>query len=269
MVLVIKIGGSMLKAGISPDFIEDLKKVHENQRVVLTHGGGREVTDIATKLGKEQKFVVSPEGFRSRYTDKETVGIYTMVVSGKINKEIVATLIKYHIPAVGVSGIDGAMIQAERKKQLIIVDEQKRKKVIEGGYTGKIAKVNSGVLDVLLEAGYMPVVAPVALGLENEYLNIDGDRAAAYVAGAVRASHLILITDVQGLIIGEKLVPKLTAAEAEAKLSKIGHGMSTKIYAATEALRLGVGEVIITSGLGKEPITTALAHKAGTVVTSA
>lgn len=269
MVLVIKIGGSTLKEGVSPDFIEDLKKIHEDQRVVLTHGGGREVTTIATKLGKEQKFVVSPEGFRSRYTDKETAEIYTMVMSGKINKEIVATLLRHDIPAVGVSGIDGATIRAERKKQLIIVDEQKRKRVIEGGYTGKISKVDPGVLDALLGAGYMPVVAPVALGLEDEYLNVDGDRAAAHVAGAVRASHLILLTDVEGLLIDKKLVHRLTAAEAEAQLPKIGHGMITKIYAATEALKLDVGEVIITSGLGKEPITTALAHKAGTVVTSA
>lgn len=268
MVLAIKLGGSTLKEGVAPDFIQDLKETHAQEKVVLVHGGGREVTDIATKLGKEQKFVVSPKGFRSRYTDRETAEIYTMVMSGKINKEIVATLQSQSVPAVGVSGVDGGLIQAERKKKLIIVDERGRKRIIDGGYTGKITSVNAGILKALLEGGYMPVVAPIALGGEFEYLNIDGDRAAAYVAGAVKAKALILLTDVPGLYIAEKLVPKLTREEAEAALPKIGPGMSTKIYAAMEALQMGVGEVIITSGLGKAPITSALMHKAGTVISN-
>lgn len=268
MVLAIKLGGSTLKEGVAPDFIADLKETHAKEKVVLVHGGGREVTDIATKLGKEQKFVFSPEGFRSRYTDRETAEIYTMVMSGKINKEIVATLQSHSIPAVGVSGVDGGLIRAERKKKLVIVDERGRKRIIDGGYTGKITTVNAGVLKALLESGYMPVVAPIALGEEFEYLNIDGDRTAAYVAGAVKAKALILLTDVPGVYIAEKLVPKFTVKEAEAALPKIGPGMSTKIYAAMEALKMGVGKVIITSGLGKEPIKSALTHKAGTVITN-
>jgi len=268
MVLAIKLGGSTLKEGVAPDFIQDLKEIHAQEKVVLVHGGGREVTDIATKLGKEQKFVVSPKGFRSRYTDRETAEIYTMVMSGKINKEIVATLQSQSVPAVGVSGVDGGLIQAERKKKLIIVDERGRKRIIDGGYTGKITSVNAGILKALLEGGYMPVVAPIALGEEFEYLNIDGDRAAAYVAGAVKAKALILLTDVPGLYIAEKLVPKLTRKEAEAALPKIGPGMSTKIYATMEALQMGVSEVIITSGLEKEPITSALMHKSGTVISN-
>lgn len=268
MVLAIKLGGSTLKEGVAPDFITDLKDTHTREKVVLMHGGGREVTDMATKLGKEQKFVVSPEGFRSRYTDRETVEIYTMVMSGKINKEIVATLQSKSIPAVGVSGIDGGLIRAERKKKLVIVDERGRKRIIDGGYTGKITTVNAGILTALLENGYMPVVSPIALGDEFEYLNIDGDRTAAYIAGAVKAKALILLTDVPGVYIAEKLVPKFTVKEAEATLPKIGPGMITKIYAAMEALKMGVGKVIITSGLGKEPITSALTNKAGTVITN-
>jgi acetylglutamate/LysW-gamma-L-alpha-aminoadipate kinase len=268
MVLTIKLGGSTLKEGVAPDFIEDLRETHAREKVVLVHGGGGEVTDIATKLGKEQKFVVSPEGFRSRYTDRETAEIYTMVMSGKINKEIVATLQSHSVPAVGVSGVDGGLIRAKRKKKLIIVDERGRKRIIDGGYTGKITNVNAGILKALLKDGYMPVVAPIALSEEFEYLNIDGDRAAAYVAGAVKAEALILLTDVPGVYIAEKLVSKLTGKEAEAALPMIGPGMSTKIYATMEALQMGVGEVIITSGLGKEPITSALMHRAGTVISN-
>jgi len=268
MVLVIKLGGSTLKEGVAPDFIEDLKNIHSREKVVLVHGGGAEVTEVATKLGKEQKFVISPEGFRSRYTDKETVEIFTMVMAGKINKEIVNTLYNNSIQAVGISGIDGGLIRAERKKKLVIVDERGRKRIIDGGYTGKITSVNPEVIETLLSRGYMPVISPIALGEEFEILNIDGDRAAAYLAGALKANSLILLTDVPGLYINEKLVSKLTKKEAEAKIRGIGPGMVTKVYAAIEALNMGVGETIITSGIEKSPISNALSHKVGTVVSN-
>lgn len=267
MALVIKIGGSTLTEGVAPDFIEDLKRVHLKEKIILVHGGGDEVTRIATQLGKEQKFVVSPEGFRSRYTDKETAEIFTMVMAGKINKLIISTLQAHSIPAVGVSGLDAGLLRAERKKRLVVVDEGGRKRIIDGGYTGKINKVNPGILNALLEHRYMPVVAPIALGEEFECLNVDGDRAAAYVAGGVKARGLILLTDVPGLYIDKKLVSKLTKGEAEASIRKIGPGMITKIYAAIEALNMGVSEVLITSGLDKSPITAALSHKAGTLIT--
>ncbi|MGH9910682.1 MAG: [LysW]-aminoadipate/[LysW]-glutamate kinase, partial [Nitrososphaerales archaeon] len=118
--IVIKIGGSVVD-GLHESTVPDLKDVLSNEKVILLHGGGKEVTSIAEKLGKEQKFVVSPGGIRSRYTDRETAQIYTMVMSGKINKEIVMMLQKQGINAVGLSGVDGAIIKAERKKKLIIV----------------------------------------------------------------------------------------------------------------------------------------------------
>ena len=99
MLLVIKMGGSILKEGASQDLVADLKEVAKNNKVILVHGGGVEVTEIASKLGKEQKFIISPEGFRSRYTDKETIEIYTMVMAGKINKQIVLALAKPRHPS--------------------------------------------------------------------------------------------------------------------------------------------------------------------------
>src|SRR5512136_1185385 len=184
MLLVIKMGGSILKEGTAADLIADLKEVVKQHKVVICHGGGSEVTEIASKLGKEQKFIMSPEGFRSRYTDKETIEIYTMVMAGKMNKQIVLALQSQGVAAVGLSGLDGALLKAERKKKLIAVDERGRKRVIDGGYTGKLTEVNVELLKLLLEKNYVPIVTPIALSQDSEPLNVDGDRTAAIVAGA-------------------------------------------------------------------------------------
>lgn len=266
MLIVVKVGGSILEEETSLDIVSDIKNLISKNRIVLVHGGGKEVTEIASKLGKEQKFVVSPEGFSSRYTDRETVEIFTMVMAGKINKQIVSALQSQGIPVVGLSGLDGLLVRAKRKKRLVVVDERGRKRVVDGGYTGKISKINAPLLKLLLENGYVPVIAPVATGEEFEPLNVDGDRTAAYIAGALNADRLILLTDVKGLILNGKLVPKLRVSEVKETLPKIGRGMITKVYAAMEALNQGVGEVIISSGLEKLPISSSLGHEFGTVI---
>ena len=267
MLIVIKMGGSILKEGASQDLVGDLKEVAKANKVVLVHGGGVEVTEIASKLGKEQKFIVSPEGFRSRYTDKETIEIYTMVMAGKINKQIVLALQSQDVPAVGITGLDASTLKAERKTKLITVDERGRKRVIDGGYTGKITQVNSELLTLLLTNGYVPVVTPIAVSQDFEPLNVDGDRTAAIVASAMKADRLILLTDVKGLMLKGEFVPKIAATEVKEVLSSIGQGMSTKVHAALEALNGGVKEVLITEGTGSAPITSALNHTAGTVIT--
>jgi len=268
MLLVIKMGGSILKEGASSELVADLKTLAKEHKLILVHGGGAEVTETASKLGKEQEFIVSPQGFRSRYTDKETMEIFTMVMAGKINKQIVSALQSQSIPAVGLSGLDGGLLKAERKKRLIVVDERGRKKVIDGGYTGKINEVKVDLLSLLLEKDYVPGVTPIATSEEFEPLNVDGDRTAAVVAGALKADRLILLTDVEGLLLKGKLVSKLTAAEAEDSLSSIGKGMSTKVHAALEALNQGVKEVLVTSGVKQQPISSALKHESGTVMRS-
>jgi acetylglutamate/LysW-gamma-L-alpha-aminoadipate kinase len=266
MLLVIKMGGSILKEGASSELISDLKTLANKHKLVLVHGGGAEVTETAAKLGKEQKFIVSPQGFRSRYTDKETMEIFTMVMAGKLNKQIVSALQSQGIPAVGLSGLDGTLLKAERKKRLVIVDEGGRKKVIDGGYTGKINEVKVNLLSLLLEKGYVPVVTPIATSEEFEPLNVDGDRTAAVVAGALKADRLILLTDVEGLLLKGKPVPKITVAEADYALPSIGKGMSTKVHAALEALNQGVKEVLITSGVKQQPLSSALKYESGTVM---
>ena len=263
--ITIKIGGSVVD-GLHPSTIADLKKVSQHEKIILVHGGGKEVTKISEALGKEQKFIISPGGIKSRYTDKETVEIFTMVMSGKINKMIVRMLQKNGINAVGLSGIDGKIIQAERKKKLIVINEKGRKMAIDGGYTGKIRDVNSSLVSVILNQGYVPVISPIALSEEFDFLNVDGDRAAAHVAGKMHSDKILFLTNVDGLIMDDKLVKKLSLSEAKEILPKIGFGMEKKILAATEALELGVKEALVANGQKENPISSAIAHDNCTVI---
>ena len=264
--ITIKIGGSVVD-GLHPSTISDLKKVSEKEKVILVHGGGKEVTKISEALGKEQKFIVSPGGIKSRFTDKETVEIFTMVMSGKINKMIVGMLQKNDINAVGLSGVDGRIIQAERKKKLIVINEKGRKMAIDGGYTGKIKDVNSSLIKSILDQGYVPVISPIAISEESDFLNVDGDRAAAYVAGKMQSDKILFLTNVDGLLMDEKLVKKLSLAEAKEILPKIGFGMEKKILAATESLEMGVKQALIANGQRENPISSAIAHDNCTVIT--
>lgn len=247
--------------------ISDLKKVSQKEKIILVHGGGKEVTRISEALGKEQKFIVSPGGIKSRYTDKETVEIFTMVMSGKINKMIVGMLQKNGINAVGLSGIDGQIIQAERKKKLVVINEKGRKMVIDGGYTGKIKNVNSDLVKSILDQGYLPVISPIAISEEFDFLNVDGDRAAAYVAGKMHSDKILFLTNVDGLLMNNKLVKNLSLAEAKEILPKVGFGMEKKILAATEALEMGVKQALIANGQKENPISAAIANENCTVIT--
>jgi len=263
--ITIKIGGSVVD-NLHPSTIMDIKKFVESEGVVLVHGGGKEVTKVCEQLGKEIKFVTSPSGIKSRYTDKETVEIFTMVMAGRINKTIVQMLQKNGINAIGLSGVDAKVIQAERKKKLIIINEKGRKQVIDGGYTGKIKEINSSLIKNLLEQGLTPVISPIAIGEESEFLNVDGDRAAAYVAGKIGSDKVLFITNVDGLLMDDKLVTKLTLAEAKEIRPKIGPGMEKKILASAEALDMGVKEALIANGQKENPISSALAHDNCTVI---
>ncbi len=262
--ITIKIGGSVVD-NLHPTTISDIKNVVD-QGVIIVHGGGKEVTKVSEQLGKEPKFVTSPSGIKSRYTDKETAEIFTMVMSGSINKKIVRMLQKNGINAVGFSGVDAKIIQAERKKKLLIVNEKGRKQAIDGGYTGKISKVNAPFILSLLDQGLTPVISPIAISEEYDFLNVDGDRAAAYVAAAVKSDKVLFVTNVDGLLMDDKLVPKLSLAEAKEIRTKVGPGMEKKILAATEALDMGVKEVIIANGQKENPISSAIAHDNCTVI---
>ena len=266
MIIVVKAGGDLLREGLPVELVRDLVSLNVEHRIVLVHGGGDIVTEISTKLGHPPRFVVSPKGFKSRYTDLEQSGIFTMVMAGKINKEIVTALEREGVSALGLTGLDAHIIKAKRKMRLVIVDERGRRKLIEGGYTGKVSEVNSMLLGVLLEKDILPVISPVAQGEDYEALNVDGDRTASAIASAINADRLILLTDVNGLILDDAYVSSLSVGQAEEAMKQIGPGMITKVYAAVEAVKNGVSEAIIASGFGGSPVSGALEHRECTVI---
>lgn len=266
MKAVVKIGGSLMKAGVPKALVTDAAALAKTDQVVLVHGGGDVVTDYATRLGKAQRFVVSPDGIRSRYTDMETAEIYQMVMSGLLAKRLVLALSKAGAKAVSVSGVDGSLLQGRRKTRLVTVDDRGRKVAIDGGYTGKVQAVNSALLEQMLSQGYLPVVSPVAVSEASEPLNIDGDRAAAAIAAGIGADAVIFATNVEGLSLDDRLVAHLTPAEASAALPKIGFGMQKKVMAAAEAVSGGVKQAVICSGVRDSPLHRALAHESCTVI---
>jgi len=252
---------------LSEHALNDLEKVSKQTQLVLVHGGGNKVTRFAEKLGVEQKFVTSPEGFRSRYTDAETMQIYTTVMAGQVNVEIVRRLLTRKIPSIGLSGLDGGLIRAVRKKRLIVKDDRGRRVAIDGGFTGTVREVDRKLLVTLLDAGYVPVIAPIALGEEYEALNIDGDRTAAHIAGALHADLLLLMTDVEGVALNNTIQRNMTANDAKDNIPNLGPGMITKVYAALEAISMGVSKVTIAPGASDNPFSSAMNNQSGTVIT--
>ncbi len=256
-----------MKSGPPAELIADLASLSPEHQFILVHGGGDVVTDYATRLGKEQRFVVSPKGIKSRYTDRETAEIYQMVMSGYLAKRLVESLRKAGVNGVSLAGTDGRLIEGTRKEKLVVIDERGRKVAVEGGYTGKVSGVNSVLLDQLLSGGYVPVVSPLAAGEAGEPLNIDGDKAASAVASGAAADRIVFLTNVDGLNLDGSLVTHLTSSEAAAALPKVGFGMQRKVMAAADAVEAGVKEAIICSGTRADPLTKALAHDTCTVIT--
>jgi acetylglutamate/LysW-gamma-L-alpha-aminoadipate kinase len=265
--LVVKIGGA---AGNNMDTVcEDLAAlVKQGQQVVLVHGGSDETNAVSEKLGHPPKFVTSPSGFSSRYTDRETLEIFAMVTSGKINTLLVERLQKLGVNAFGLSGVDGRLMVAKRKEAVRAM-ENGRMRMLHDDYTGTIQTVNAPLLQMLLEAGLTPVVAPLAISPEGVALNVDADRAAAMVAGALKAESLVILTNVPGLMRRfpdeNTLLPKIERAKLEAALEFAEGRMKKKVLGASEALGQGVGRVIFADSRVPEPITAALAGK-GTVI---
>lgn len=255
-----------MKEGVPDSLIEDVAALSPSNQLVIVHGGGDVVTQYATRLGKEQRFIVSPEGIRSRYTDRETAEIYQMVMCGLLAKRLVLALDGAGQRGLSLAGPDGLLLRGKRKTRLVIVDDRGRKVAVEGGYTGKVVGVNSTLLDQLLSQGYVPVISPVAVGEGGEPLNVDGDRAASAIATKALADAIVFLTDVEGLRLDERLVTRLTPRDASSKLQEVGFGMQKKVMAAVEAVEGGVREAIICSGARSGPLTRALAHDSCTVI---
>ncbi len=263
--ITIKIGGSVVD-DLHKSTMTDIKRISGQEGVILVHGGGKDVTKVSEQLGIKPRFVTSPSGIKSRYTDRETADIFTMVMSGRVNTSIVRMLQKNGINAIGLAGIDAQVMRADRKKRLIIINEKGRKQAIDGGYTGKITHVNAEFIRSLLDQGLVPVISPIAMSEEYDCLNVDGDRAAAYVAASSGSDKVLFITNVDGLLMDDALVESLTLAEAKEIRPRVGAGMEKKILAATEALDMGVSTALIGNGQRENPISAAIAHDMCTVI---
>ena len=257
--VVVKYGGNaMIDETLKQQVMEDIALLWLiGVRVVLIHGGGPEISDMMKKLGKQPEFV---DGLR--VTDKETVDIVQMVLAGKVNKTLVTLLQMKGGHAVGVSGMDGGIIEARIKDERL-------------GYVGEITKVRAKPLEDLLEKNYIPVVSTVASDHQGNVYNINGDTAAAYIAGALGAARLIMMTDVAGILRDKddpaSLIPCVTVEEAKALYAEgvISGGMIPKVDCCIEAIRAGVRDVTIMDGRVPHAILMELLtdEGAGTMVT--
>ncbi len=243
--------------------------VEQGEQVVLVHGGSHETNIVSEQLGHPPQFVQTVSGHSSRYTDRQTLEIFAMVAAGRINKLLVERLQQLGVNALGLSGLDGRLLEGQRKSMMRIVEEGKVK-ILRGEYSGKIEKVNTGLLTTLLSAGYVPVVAPLAISYEGEGLNVDGDRVAAAIGTALQAEKVIILSDVPGLLRDypdeSSLIAHIPLAQAQEHLDRYAQGrMKRKILGAVEALQEGVGQVIIGDGRISHPLQRALAGQ-GTVI---
>lgn len=266
--IVVKAGGS---EGVNVEALcADIRGfVQQGEQLVLVHGGSHETNLISEKLGHPPRFVTSASGHSSRYTDRETLEIYAMVVAGRINKLLVERLQQLGVNAIGLSGLDGRLLEGKRKASLPIVENGKRK-VLHGEYSGRVEQVNGGLLELLLEAGYVPVVAPLAISFEHEALNVDGDRVAAAIAAAMHARTVVILSNVPGLLRDPSdettLISHIPLAHVQSYLDRYAQGrMKRKIIGAVEALQDGVELVIIADGRVENPLQQALAGH-GTVI---
>lgn len=236
--VVIKYGGNaMINESLKQQVMEDIVLLWLiGIRVVLVHGGGPEISEMMKKVGKEAVFV---DGLR--VTDAETMDIVQMVLSGKVNKGLVNLLEMKGGKAIGLSGVDGRMIESGVKNEKL-------------GFVGEIKKVNTKIVEDLLENGYIPVISTVGCDQAGNSYNINGDTAAAHIAGALRAERLIMMTDIDGLLKDKDdpstLIHEITIEEAR-KLQKeniITSGMIPKVECCIEAIRKGVQNVVIMDG---------------------
>ncbi len=257
--VVVKYGGNaMINPQLKEQVMEDIVLLWLiGVKVVLVHGGGPEISETMAKLGKKSEFI---DGLR--VTDKETVDIVQMVLAGKVNKTLVNMLEMKGGKAMGISGIDGRLIEADFKDKRL-------------GYVGNITNINIQPINDLLEKGYIPVISTVACDEEGNTYNINGDTAAARIAGALEAERLIMMTDIAGILRDKDdpstLIPKITINEAQKLYEEnvISGGMIPKVDCCIDALNHGVDNVVIMDGRIPHSILMELLtdEGAGTMVT--
>jgi len=236
--IVIKYGGNaMISDELKHQVMEDIVLLRlVGIKVVLVHGGGPEISDMLGKLDIKSEFV---DGLR--VTSKEAVSVVQMVLAGKVNKSLVNLIQSYGGDAMGISGMDGRLIEAEMKDERL-------------GYVGKITKVNIKPIVDLLEKGYIPIVSTIGCDREGNSYNINADTAAAFIAGALNAKRLVSMTDISGILEDvndpNSLIQEIAVDEIPSLLDKgiISGGMIPKVNCCVDAIKMGVEKVIILDG---------------------
>lgn len=263
MTLVVKIGGAAGNA-VTP-VLADLARRSET---VLVHGGSEEVDRLGEALGVPSKYYTSPSGATSRYTDPARREVVLLALTGKVNPRIVAQLQTLGARPVGLSGLDGPLLVGPRKEGARSVVDGKILRV-KDDWSGTVTRVDDRLLRLLLDHGYTPVVSPPAVTPEGEVINVDSDRAAAAIAGALGAEALLLLTNVPGLLRNiedpASRIARIPRAEIDGYLPVAAGRMRKKLVAAQEALAQGVGRVVIASSAVDRPIARALDGE-GTVI---
>jgi acetylglutamate/LysW-gamma-L-alpha-aminoadipate kinase len=260
---VVKIGGA-----IGTGFENLAQDLTNYEDFILVHGGSHEMNVISEKLETPPRFVTSVSGHVSRYTDEATLDVLKMVYSGKVNKTIIETMRKKGLNAVGLTGLDGGLLKGKRKEAIRIVEGGKRK-ILRGDNTGKVEEVNTNLLKLLLDSGYIPVITIPIEAFDGGGLNADADRAAAAVASAMGADTLVILSNVPGLLKdpedNSSLIESIPKGQLENFMEFAQKRMKKKILGASEAIAGGVSKVIIGNANVDKPLTSALSG-VGTVI---
>jgi acetylglutamate kinase len=265
---VVKLSG---KATEDPDNLsslaEELALLHQvGIRICVVHGGGKQLSDLASKLGIEQTII---EG--RRVTDDATLEMAKMIFAGKINTDILAALRNRSIEAVGLSGVDGNIVHAERRPPKEVLNrETGERSQVDYGHVGDVVEINSRLLSVLLNEGYLPVISSLGADSEGTVFNINADTIAAEIAIQLKAEKLILLSDVDGIYLRpaepETKLSRLTAAEADAMIKDgtATGGMIPKLQSITALLRRGVHSAHILSGTTRNALLSEIFTDSGT-----
>jgi acetylglutamate kinase len=267
-VVVIKYGGhAMGDPAAQEDFAEDIVLLEQSGvKPIVVHGGGPQIGRMLDKLGIKSEFQGG-----LRVTDKATVEIVEMVLAGSINKQLVGTIIAEGGKAIGLCGKDGGMVRAKKASRSVIDPDSNIEKIIDLGFVGEPDAVDRTVLDAVLKAELIPVLAPVATGADGETYNVNADTFAGAIAGALRAKRLLLLTDVPGVLDKKKkLIEELTVDEARGLIADgtVTGGMIPKIETCIYAIERGVEAVVILDGKVPHSVLLELLtdHGAGTLI---
>jgi [amino group carrier protein]-L-2-aminoadipate 6-kinase len=240
----------------------------DGRPVVLVHGGSADIEALATRLGVPARRLVSPDGVSTRYTDSAMLEVVTLALAGQVKPRLVTALARLGVPAVGLTGLDGALLRARPKAaHRAVVDG--RRILVRDDHSGRVTAVNASLLRTLLTAGMIPVISPPALTADGAPVNADADRVAAAVASALGASALVMLTGAPGVLADiDDERSRLTRYEVplDGAPADVSGGMRLKLVAAREALLAGVPRVLIADGRIGRPVTAALAGEATSVV---